>query len=245
MRRAAFTLVELLVVIAIIGILVGLFLPAVQQAREAARRIGCVNNMHQVGLGLLNFESTYKFFPASGWTTTSSTNPAGKFTSWRAAILPYIEQGSLHSNYSIQLNWWEGSNLTAGATVIPTFLCPSTPDQQPVLSAIAKPPRPALTLTVPLARTDYEAIQGVQPASISSTLYNSSNRFAIMHRNSKVGFKDILDGSSSSVAVVESAARPWVYRNRLSKPIFQNDQGVGGWIAKEHSAWTEQTQMLL
>lgn len=232
MKRVAFTLVELLVVIAIIGILVGLLLPAVQQAREAARRISCQNNMRQVGLGLLNFESTFKFFPASGWTTTSSTNPSGKFTCWRAALLPYIEQSSVQASYSIQLNWWEGGNLIAGATVMPTFICPSTPEQQPVLSAIAKPPRPALTLTTPLARTDYEAIQGVQPASISTTLYNANNRFAIMHRNSRVGFKDILDGSSSTVAVVESSARPWVYRNRLSKPLFQNDQGIG-WIDSE------------
>ncbi len=231
-RRRGFTLVELLVVIAIIGLLVGLLIPATQQAREAARRVQCQNNLKQIGLGLLNFESAHRIFPASGWTTVGPGNPAGKFTSWRTAILPFLDQSNVKAEYTVQLHWWEGTNLTAATTPIPTYLCPSTPTQRPVMNAVAKSPRPAMTFVKPLARTDYEAIQGVQPASISTTLYNADNRFAIMHRNSAVGFRDIIDGSSNTIAVVECAARPWVYRSNKSFSGFQSDQGIS-WVDSE------------
>ncbi len=92
-RRRGFTLVELLVVIAIIGILVGLLLPAVQAAREAARRMSCQNNLKQLSLGMLNYESTYKRLPGGvgRWGCCWGT--------WQVAILPYIEQSSLAALY--------------------------------------------------------------------------------------------------------------------------------------------------
>ena len=87
----AFTLVELLVVIAIIGILIALLLPAVQAAREAARRAQCSNNLKQIGLGLLNYESTFKTFPPD-WVLTGDLNVQG----WGVKILPFIEQSALY-----------------------------------------------------------------------------------------------------------------------------------------------------
>ena len=94
-NRGGFTLVELLVVIAIIGTLVGLLLPAVQSAREAARRSACTNNMKQLGLGVLNFESARKRLPAaSSGTGTSSTATIGGY-SWICAILPFLEETNL------------------------------------------------------------------------------------------------------------------------------------------------------
>lgn len=93
--RTAFTLVELLVVIAIIGILVALLLPAVQQAREAARRIQCANNLKQIGLAALNFESANRQFPAG--STSVGTNISGPYYStWTVDLLPYIEEQAVH-----------------------------------------------------------------------------------------------------------------------------------------------------
>src|SRR4051794_33067304 len=95
--RGAFTLVELLVVIAIIGVLVALLLPAVQMAREAARRMSCQNNLHQMGLALHNHENTFGKFPTGGEGTDWSQNPpatAFDLHSTFSRILPYMEQGA-------------------------------------------------------------------------------------------------------------------------------------------------------
>ena len=230
--KRAFTLVELLVVLAIIGILVGLLLPAVQNAREAARRAQCQNNQRQLGLALHNFESAYRVFPASGWTTSGPGNPHGKFVGWRTTILPYIEQNNVRQLYDISLNWWEGTNLAVASIPIPIMNCPSTVQVPPVMNAIAKSPRPSLTFSTPLARTDYEAIQGVQPSSISTTLYNAGNRFSVMHRNSNNGFAEIIDGSSQTIMVVECAGRPSVFRGNRMRGDLNNDQGIG-WADSE------------
>ncbi|OYW22096.1 MAG: hypothetical protein B7Z55_05050 [Planctomycetales bacterium 12-60-4] len=216
--RAGFTLIELLVVIAIIAVLIALLLPAVQQSREAARRTECKNHMKQLGLALHGFHDTFNVFPASGWTQAGAGNPAGKYVGWRPLILPFIEQANLQKLYDFNENWWEGTNPTAAGVTVKTFQCPSTPNRREVTSAIAKPPRPAITFPVPIAGTDYEAIQGVQPSSVNSTLYNSSNRFSVMHRNSANKFRDITDGSTNTIMVVECAGRPTVYR--------MNDQGI-------------------
>src|SRR6185295_13979573 len=126
-----FTLVELLVVIAIIAILVGFLLPAVQQAREAARRIQCANNLKQIGLAALNHESANKFYPSNGWgwawvgdpdKGVGPTQPGG----WIYNVLPYLEQQALHDS---------GAGLTGAAksaalakmttTPVAAFNCPS------------------------------------------------------------------------------------------------------------------------
>lgn len=128
-RDTAFTLVELLVVIAIIGVLVALLLPAVQAARESARRTQCSNNLKQIGLGLLNFETTRKSFPPG------RSKPAGVSTkdpiAWSVFHLPYIEQQNLFDRIELQQPLKSPPNnlpdLTGPSNItISTYLCPST-----------------------------------------------------------------------------------------------------------------------
>lgn len=234
--RRAFTLVELLVVIAIIGILVGLLLPAVQAARESVRRAECRNNMRQLGLAIQMFHDANGVFPASGWTTSGPGNPAGKFVGWRPLIFPYMEQSNAQALYDFNVNWWEGTNPTLGAIPMKTFRCPSTPQAVGVTSAIAKNPRPAMTFVNPIQPTDFEAIMGVQPNSINphlpAAIYNSGNRFSVMYRNSTTTFANVIDGTSSTVMVIECGARPNVFMNGRAYPALSNDQGIG-WIDSE------------
>lgn len=129
--KSGFTLVELLVVIAIIGILIGMLLPAVQSVREAARRISCANNIRQMGLASLNFESAHMKFPES--YRQPPTAPTGRGWSGQALILPFIEQGNLFASINFDLEYLDPSqtlDLGNGAqrlqsARVPAYLCPS------------------------------------------------------------------------------------------------------------------------
>ena len=128
-RRRAFTLVELLVVITIIGILIALLLPAVQAAREAARRSQCVNNLKQIGLAMHNYENTYKCFPRVvyphidtagtqqyGWNGTASAH---------TLLLPFMEQANVYRQVNYVQHWYQGTNATLRNTKISALKCPS------------------------------------------------------------------------------------------------------------------------
>lgn len=229
-RRRAFTLIELLVVVAILGVLSALLLAAIQKARAAADRMFCANNLKQIGVALHHFHNDYRVLPPSGWTQPGPANPAGRYVGWRALITPYLEQDSIRQRYDFSVHWWEEPNVTLGGTVVKVFWCPSTPERVWPTNAVAKPPRPALNLTVPLAGTDYEAIMGVQPSV--SPLYNSPRNRSAMFRNSEIALEHIFDGTSHTILIVECAARPLVYRGRYARPDLPNDQGIG-WVDSE------------
>jgi prepilin-type N-terminal cleavage/methylation domain-containing protein len=132
--RRGFTLVELLVVIAIIGILVGLLLPAVQAAREAARRMQCSNNLKQLGLAIHNYEGAIKRLPPGGLHLRDGFGAASSSTSWGpnwlVMLLPYVEQGNLYAQYNTKSLFARESPLVVG-TKVPTFACPSDAQDEP------------------------------------------------------------------------------------------------------------------
>ena len=141
MRKSnGFTLVELLVVIAIIGILIGMLLPAVQAAREAARRTVCANNMRQIGLALLNFESASQQFPA-GWLLDDSTDPLSPSGwGWSAQVLPFLESNNVFDQIAIRQRIDDPVNMAVATSVIDGYLCPSDPDDELLpLGTIAVP----------------------------------------------------------------------------------------------------------
>lgn len=127
--RVAFTLVELLVVIAIIAMLVTLLLPAVQAARGAARRVQCINNVRQLGLGLNNFESALGHYPAS-WKP--ARNMEGSVDGWSASsqLMPYLEEGALYTHVNFDMSYNDAklpSGLPLGGARVPVLICPDEP----------------------------------------------------------------------------------------------------------------------
>jgi prepilin-type N-terminal cleavage/methylation domain-containing protein/prepilin-type processing-associated H-X9-DG protein len=138
--RGGFTLIELLVVIAVIAVLISLLLPAVQAARSAARRMQCVNNLKQIGLGLANYESTIGAYPPAYVGDPTATGsaygvnyPDGNMNTlpgfaWGALILPYMEQSPLHASFNMSLPCWAPDNATGAGTKLSVFLCPSATD---------------------------------------------------------------------------------------------------------------------
>ncbi len=130
--RPAFTLIELLVVIAIIGVLIALLLPAVQAAREAARRMQCTNNLKQLGLGLHNYESTWGAIPPSTIFVPEGSGASatlGEGWSVHGRILPYMEQGPMFNAINFTANYKAPANATVAGQIVSVFLCPSEPRQ--------------------------------------------------------------------------------------------------------------------
>ncbi len=123
-RWRAFTLVELLVVLGVIGVLLGLLLPAVQAAREAARRTGCVNNLRQIGIGLHNYHDCLHRFPPGGVEPRPAW-PRGRQLAWSAFILPYVEQRPVYDELDFGRAFDSPENRAAAAHVIPFYLCPT------------------------------------------------------------------------------------------------------------------------
>jgi prepilin-type N-terminal cleavage/methylation domain-containing protein len=123
-RRGGFTLVELLVVIAIIGVLVALLLPAVQSAREAARRSRCAGNLRQIGLALHNYHDSFGMFPPGGITPGPCCSTES-YTSWPISILPYIEQGNLAARYNHDETNESFVNQFVREQFVPLYVCPS------------------------------------------------------------------------------------------------------------------------
>ncbi len=222
--RKGFTLVELLVVIAIIGVLMGLLLPAVQMAREAARRTQCMNNLRQFGLAMHNYESAKKAFPES-----RPRDRAGNRMSWCIVVLDFIEQGNLANLYDKNVQWHTGTNAAAGQTVIPGFICPS--------SGSGSSRRPA-------SGTGTDIDGRVMGPSDYIVMHRLRNRFfyanglvnplgtadhdGVLVANSKTPIARITDGTSNTIMFMENAARPdWWVLGRDQGTALPRPEGFG------------------
>ena len=198
--RPGFTLIELLVVIAIIAVLLGLLLPAVQQARAAANLTRCSNNLHQIGLALHNYHDTFLAFPpgyASNLDTTNGTNGAatdlGPGWGWAAYLLDRLEQDNLLN--SLNLSVPIGGQGSAAA-VVSTYVCPS----DPLPTTFTVPDDTG----APLALVAHASYVGMYGSSEPTDLPDTGE--GIFYRNSKVRIADITDGTSSTIAVGERAS---------------------------------------
>ncbi len=221
-QRTGFTLVELLVVIAIIGVLVALLLPAVQAAREAARRSSCSNNLKQLGLAAHNFHDTYNKLP-------SSIRPAGLTTLPRIAgltlSLHYIEQGNMYTNYDQTKNWFDPVNLPVTSKRINTYLCPSTPEP----TRLDGIPEASPWVGNLVAVTDYSPVIGVDQRLQTAGLVDFAGS-GILPKNGDPRMADVLDGLSNTIMYGESAGRPYVYRKGLKFGTLPNRRvNAGGW----------------
>lgn len=221
--RVAFTLVELLTVVAIIGILVGLLLPAVQAAREAARRMQCSNNMKQIGLALHNYHTAFNKFPNSSTSASSAdggTTCQNGFFSWMTTILPQIEQEPLYNQIDFSIGMASDCNLQSSfshqnvrihadhpnagpaSTIVPTYICPSDIliRNTDTGSASPAPGSYAANIGWPMR----SSIPGEQPIIKHNGFMGLFNpRSPVEWHQSDIRARDFTDGLSNTAAVSE------------------------------------------
>lgn len=194
-RRLGFTLVELLVVIAIIGILVALLLPAVQTAREAARRIQCTNNLKQIGLATHNYHDAHKVFPLGVGNT--SNNPVGQYGfDWMARILPFVEEGTVWSNIDFDVPYYvlHAKNNEFMKKNLTWAQCPSTPDLPAFVTCCGGIPG-----VEDAGVSSYSAVSTHLQINYAETLTGSG----IIYNDSRTAFKHVKDGTSHTLLASE------------------------------------------
>lgn len=226
-HRSGFTLVELLVVIAIIGILIALLLPAVQAAREAARRLQCTNNLKQIGLALHHYESTYRTFPpASVGPASSSTAPPPYRHGWVAMTLPWIEQENVQRAYSFSVSWYDAPNAEVIQIPLDVYHCPSADFGRTATSR-----SPAFGVRT-AAAWDYASVNLSSYVPGYSGAANAARRKGVMNDREGSCIADIEDGTSNTLMVSEDANRPqlWVMGRRRTDILAQTSNYPAGLV---------------
>ena len=215
---AGFTLVELLVVIAIIGLLLALLLPAVQAARSSARRASCLNNLHQIGVGLQNYHSVRNSFPPGGIELRTYWRDVHKRQiAWSAFLLPYVEQEPLYGRIDFEKPFDAPENAAAAAEVVAIYLCPSVERDSNLVQG--------------RGACDYGGINGER---IVSSNQDPPNGTMLYDRTVSIG--EISDGASNTLIVSEDSAWPdgqWINaRNVFDQKYAINHRPPPGQIVE-------------
>ncbi|MCA8995460.1 MAG: DUF1559 domain-containing protein [Planctomycetaceae bacterium] len=207
-RHLGFTLIELLVVIAIIAILIALLLPAVQQAREAARRTQCKNHLKQIGLAIHNYQDVNRKFPPSA-TIDLSVTSTGNNGSWsvHGRILPYLEQGSLYNQVDLSTAW--DFQQAIDGLKIPVYACPSDPRSDEARDPGSGRPH--------LYPTTYGFNFGTWFIFDPATGRGGDGMF---YPNSSLSFRDVTDGTSNTL--LASEVKAWTEYKRNGGPPSTN-----------------------
>jgi prepilin-type processing-associated H-X9-DG protein/prepilin-type N-terminal cleavage/methylation domain-containing protein len=209
-----FTLVELLVVIATIGILIALLLPAIQMARESARRTSCLNNLRQMGVGLHLYHDELGSFPPGGIEPRSWQFPQGRQLAWSLLLLPYVEQQDLYEQVDCGKAFDSPENAEAAATILPVYICPSVPQGYQLRSGRGP--------------CCYGGIYGERITSP-----NSPPKGTMLYDHA-ISIVDIRDGTSSTLIISEDsnfADGQWINARNVfdqafginQAPAFEND----------------------
>jgi len=227
-RRNGFTLIELLVVIAIIAILVALLLPAVQQVREAARKSLCQDNLHNLAIAMHSYHDNNKVFPYA-------FDEREKL--WQACILPQIEQKPLFDTLIYQEggagNWDSGSaNETACATIIDLFRCPSLPKDLPIDNNNIEG-RVPISYRVNAGSNVYSDDLSTIPAPVptGAVALDSNKCDGMFYGDSRLGMQHVIDGTSNTIFIGESATDPSYVRDGQGMDYWQiGCPQSGGWV---------------
>lgn len=230
-RRHGFTLIELLVVIAIIAVLIALLLPAVQQAREAARRVQCKNNLKQQGLALHNYHDTFRMFP-QGYIDTLSSAGQDNGWSWQGRILSQLEQGNLFERFDFTMHPYGGTstpeNIAGVATTQAVFSCPSDP-------------KPEHTSLASSGQTGY--VEQIATSSYCGVLGSFGDALCVNNapnidpRPTQQGLfianlcrtmANVTDGTSNTLAVGEVTWTATMDESRRTPTVLYGSLGTGG-----------------
>jgi prepilin-type N-terminal cleavage/methylation domain-containing protein/prepilin-type processing-associated H-X9-DG protein len=236
--RNGFTLVELLVVIAIIGTLVALLLPAIQSAREAARRTSCTNNLKNLGIAILNFHDSHRKLPTSNRAPGVVNSP--RFA-WATLLLPYFEEQNTFDRYDFAKNWSYPTAVAPKATPnfqivgtrLTVFECPSVPEDARLDGDLQYWSQGFADWNASrcAAPADYVPFTQVEQRLADLSLVdNVSDKTGMMIRNTVATLKHVTDGTSKTIMLAESAGRPYVYRKsgRVGD-LATNRVNGGGW----------------
>jgi prepilin-type N-terminal cleavage/methylation domain-containing protein len=246
-RKSGFTLIELLVVIAIIAVLISLLLPAVQQAREAARRSQCKNNLKQLGLAIYNYESTHRVLPPS----RISINTPLFQQSWSVMCLPNLDQATLYNKYNFNTHWAHASNQPVTSVQLAVFICPSAPggnDRGVPPPAVQNPTGFTYPVGVGYGFIDYGTMNAVRPSFYLSnglpypapTLpFGVTEWDGVIKKNEASPLAACTDGLSNSLMIVEDAGRPRIWQVGQPGQDYNTGANNGNKTTKDGWGWAD------